>query len=143
MFGAAPRKILDLTKRNPILDPLLAKMKSRLVGQEEAAQVLVDMVSTHLAGFSATNRPAGNALFLGGTGTGKTHAVEVLCEGLVGDARACIKIDCAEFQHSHEIAKLIGSPPGYLRPSGDPTPADARADKQLPQRRHAIECSIV
>jgi ATP-dependent Clp protease ATP-binding subunit ClpA len=115
MFGTAPKKVvLDLTKRNPILDPLVAKMEARLVGQPEAARVLVDMVSTHLSGFGAPGRPAGNALLLGPTGSGKTHAVEVLCEGLVGDPRACIKIDCAEFQHSHEIAKLVGSPPGYL-----------------------------
>jgi ATP-dependent Clp protease ATP-binding subunit ClpB len=72
------------------------------------------MVSVHLSGFSAPNRPAGNALLLGPTGSGKTHAVEMLCEGLTGDPKNMIKIDCAEFQHSHEIAKLIGSPPGYL-----------------------------
>ena len=47
-------------------------------------------------------------------GSGKTHVVEAMAESLFGDAHACIKIDCAEFQHSHEIAKLIGSPPGYL-----------------------------
>lgn len=112
--GTAPKKVLDLTKRNPILDPLLKKMNERLVGQPSAATVLVDMVATHLSGFGAPGRPAGNVLLLGPTGSGKTHAVEVLCEGLVGDPRACLKIDCAEFQHSHEIAKLIGSPPGYL-----------------------------
>jgi ATP-dependent Clp protease ATP-binding subunit ClpB len=56
----------------------------------------------------------GNLLFLGPTGSGKTRVVEAMAESLFGDARACIKIDCAEFQHSHEIAKLIGSPPGYL-----------------------------
>src|ERR1035438_9701612 len=72
------------------------------------------MVAVHLSGFSAPGRPAGNALLLGPTGSGKTHAVEVLCEGLTGNAKNMIKIDCAEFQHSHEIAKLIGSPPGYL-----------------------------
>ena len=121
LFGAAPKKILDLEKRNPILDPLLKKMKDRLVGQEDAAKVLVDMVSTHLSGFSAPGRPAGTALFLGPTGSGKTHAVEILCEGLIGDSRGMIKIDAAEFQHSHEIAKLVGSPAGYLWPSGDPT----------------------
>src|SRR6202043_3109660 len=59
-------------------------------------------------------RPAGNLLFLGPTGSGKTRTVEALAESLVGDPRAVVKIDCAEFQHSHEIAKLIGSPPGYL-----------------------------
>lgn len=113
-LGAAPKKVLDLTKHNPTLDPLVAKLEMRLVGQPNAAQKLIDMVSTHLSGMGAPGRPAGNALLLGPTGSGKTHAVEVLCEGLVGDPRACIKIDCAEFQHSHEIAKLIGSPPGYL-----------------------------
>ena len=75
--GTAAKKVLDLTKRNPILDPLLKKMHERLVGQDGAAQVLVDMVSTHLSGFSAPGRPAGNALLLGPTGSGKTHAVEV------------------------------------------------------------------
>jgi ATP-dependent Clp protease ATP-binding subunit ClpB len=67
-----------------------------------------------LAGLNAPGRPVGNLLFLGPTGSGKTRVVEALAESLFGDARACIKIDCAEFQHSHEIAKLIGSPPGYL-----------------------------
>jgi ATP-dependent Clp protease ATP-binding subunit ClpB len=63
---------------------------------------------------SSPGRPIGNLLFLGPTGTGKTRMVEATAESLLGDARAVIKIDCAEFQHSHEIAKLIGSPPGYL-----------------------------
>ena len=56
----------------------------------------------------------GNLLFLGPTGAGKTRVVEATAEVLFGDPRAVIKVDCAEFQHSHEIAKLIGSPPGYL-----------------------------
>src|SRR5258707_8589021 len=63
---------------------------------------------------SCPGRPIGNFLFMGPTGSGKTRLVEAAAESLVGDARAVIKIDCAEFQHSHEIAKLIGSPPGYL-----------------------------
>src|SRR5271166_1021055 len=113
-FGTAPKQVLDLTKRNPILDPLMKKMKLRLVGQDEATAVLIDTVAVHLSGFGAPGRPAGNALLLGPTGSGKTHAVEVLCEGLTGDPKNMIKIDCAEFQHSHEIAKLVGSPPGYL-----------------------------
>src|SRR6266480_5988803 len=53
-------------------------------------------------------------LLLGPTGSGKTHVVEKAAEALFGISGAIIKIDCAEFQHSHEIAKLIGSPPGYL-----------------------------
>src|SRR5438132_173397 len=67
-----------------------------------------------LAGLNPPGRPVGNLLFLGPTGSGKTRVVESMAEALFGDSRACIKIDCAEFQHSHEIAKLIGSPPGYL-----------------------------
>lgn len=75
MFGTAPTKIvLDLTKRNPILDPLVAKMNALLVGQPEASRVLVDMVSTHLSGFGAPGRPAGSALLLGPTGSGKCLA---------------------------------------------------------------------
>src|SRR5437588_7231201 len=66
------------------------------------------------AGLNPPGRPVGNLLFLGPTGSGKTRVVEALAESLFGDARACIKIDRAEFQHSHEIAKLIGSPPGYV-----------------------------
>src|SRR5438445_7026063 len=68
----------------------------------------------YLAGTSSPGRPIGNFLFLGPTGSGKTRLVESAAESMVGDPRAVIKIDCAEFQHSHEIAKLIGSPPGYL-----------------------------
>src|SRR5271166_1126443 len=103
MTGAAQKQILDLSRRNPTLDPLRAVMERRLVGQPEAAQVLVDIVATYLSGLGCTGRPAGNALFLGPTGSGKTLAVETLCKGLLGDERACLKIDCAEFQHSHEI----------------------------------------
>jgi ATP-dependent Clp protease ATP-binding subunit ClpB len=66
------------------------------------------------AGLNSPGRPVGNLLFLGPTGSGKTRIVEAAAEILFGDARSIIKVDCAEFQHSHEIAKLIGSPPGYL-----------------------------
>jgi ATP-dependent Clp protease ATP-binding subunit ClpB len=67
-----------------------------------------------LAGMNPPNRPIGTMLFLGPTGSGKTRVIEAAAEVLYGDANAIVKIDCAEFQHSHEIAKLIGSPPGYL-----------------------------
>src|SRR5207244_6008060 len=70
--------------------------------------------STAHAGRTMTNRSSGNLLFLGPTGSVKTRIVEASAEILFGSPRAFIKIDCAEFQHSHEIAKLIGSPRGYL-----------------------------
>lgn len=112
--GAAPKIILDLNRLNPTLDTVAAMLEKRVIGQPEAVRTLVNIVEGYLSGLGDPNRPAGNALFLGPTGTGKTLSVEALCEGLIGDSRACIKIDCAEYQHGHEIAKLIGSPPGYL-----------------------------
>src|SRR5450432_3235156 len=106
-------------KLNPSLtgqdgDRLHNDLRKRIIGQEEAIAQIVNIYQTHLAGMSSPGRPIGNLLFLGPTGSGKTRLVEATAESLVGDARAVIKIDCAEFQHSHEIAKLIGSPPGYL-----------------------------
>src|SRR5438132_8199462 len=89
-------------------------LRKRIVGQDDAIQQIVNIYQTHLAGMSSPGRPIGNLLFLGPTGSGKTRLVEATAESLVGNPRAVIKIDCAEFQHSHEIAKLIGSPPGYL-----------------------------
>jgi ATP-dependent Clp protease ATP-binding subunit ClpB len=89
-------------------------LRAKIVGQEEGVQALVDLYQVFRAGLNSPGRPVGNLLFLGPTGSGKTRIVEAAAEILFGDARALIKVDCAEFQHSHEIAKLIGSPPGYL-----------------------------
>jgi ATP-dependent Clp protease ATP-binding subunit ClpA len=84
------------------------------VGQDQAVEEVAQIYQTFLAGLNPQGRPVANLLFLGPTGSGKTRVVEAMAQALFGDRRACIKIDCAEFQHSHEIAKLIGSPPGYL-----------------------------
>ncbi len=89
-------------------------MRRRVVGQEEGVRAVADLYQVFRAGMNSTGRPVGNLLFLGPTGSGKTRIVEAAAEILFGDPRAVIKVDCAEFQHSHEIAKLIGSPPGYL-----------------------------
>jgi ATP-dependent Clp protease ATP-binding subunit ClpA len=89
-------------------------LREKIVGQEEGVQALVELFQVFTAGLSSPGRPVGNLLFLGPTGSGKTRIVEAAAEILFGSPRAVIKIDCAEFQHSHEIAKLIGSPPGYL-----------------------------
>jgi ATP-dependent Clp protease ATP-binding subunit ClpA len=106
-------------KLNPSLtgsdaEKLNSDLRKRIVGQEEAVDQIVNIYQMFLSGMTSPGRPIGNFLFLGPTGTGKTRMVEATAESLVGDMRAVIKIDCAEFQHSHEIAKLIGSPPGYL-----------------------------
>src|SRR6202046_2029207 len=89
-------------------------LRSKIVGQDEGVQALVDLYQVFCAGLNPPGRPVGNLLFLGPTGSGKTRIVEAAAEILFGDSRAVIKVDCAEFQHSHEISKLIGSPPGYL-----------------------------
>jgi ATP-dependent Clp protease ATP-binding subunit ClpA len=89
-------------------------LRSKIVGQSEGVQALVDLYQVFCAGLNSPGRPVGNILLLGPTGSGKTRIVEAAAEILFGDARLVIKVDCAEFQHSHEIAKLIGSPPGYL-----------------------------
>jgi len=107
-------QLLDPTRSGREAEQLEASLRSKIIGQDQAIRQIVSVYQTFLAGMSSPGRPVGNFLFLGPTGTGKTRAVEATAESLVGNARAVIKIDCAEFQHSHEIAKLIGSPPGYL-----------------------------
>lgn len=113
----------DITRRLVALNPdrksrqgarFEAELASRVVGQERAVRNLASLYQVFHAGLSNHTRPIGTMLFLGPTGSGKTHVVEAAAEVLFGDRNAVIKIDCAEFQHSHEIAKLIGSPPGYL-----------------------------
>ena len=105
---------LDPTKTGRDAEGLETNLRKLIVGQDEAIEQIVNIYQMHLTGMSAPGRPIGNFLFLGPTGSGKTRIVEATAESLVNNARAVIKIDCAEFQHSHEIAKLIGSPPGYL-----------------------------
>src|SRR5947208_8675729 len=105
---------LDPTRRSCDAEDFERNLRRRIVGQEPAMEKVTEIYKMFLAGLNAPSRPVGNLLFLGPTGSGKTRVVEAMAESLFGDARACIKIDCAEFQHSHEIAKLIGSPPGYL-----------------------------
>ncbi len=111
------------TGLNATLDPTLrssdalefeTSLRRRIVGQDPAVEKVAEIYQMFLAGLNPPGRPVGNLLFLGPTGSGKTRVVEAMAESLFGDPHACIKIDCAEFQHSHEIAKLIGSPPGYL-----------------------------
>jgi ATP-dependent Clp protease ATP-binding subunit ClpB len=105
---------LDPTQRSPESREFEQGLRRKIVGQAEAVQAVVDMYQVFRAGLNSPGRPVGNLLFLGPTGSGKTRVVEAAAELLFGDTRAVIKVDCAEFQHSHEIAKLIGSPPGYL-----------------------------
>src|SRR5512143_2512615 len=105
---------LDATRTGRDAETLERNLHKLIVGQEEAIQQIVNLYQMYVAGMNSPDRPVGSFLFLGPTGSGKTRIVEATAESLLGNPRAVIKIDCAEFQHSHEIAKLIGSPPGYL-----------------------------
>lgn len=123
MWGSNVQKEIDDIQTRVPLDPDLKskrarefedKLSARIVGQERAVRRITGLYQIFLAGMQTPGRPIGTLLFLGPTGSGKTRVVEAGAEVLFGDANAVVKIDCAEFQHSHEIAKLIGSPPGYL-----------------------------
>jgi ATP-dependent Clp protease ATP-binding subunit ClpB len=105
---------LDPTRTGREALELEANLHKRIVGQAEAIREIVNIYQMDVAGMTALGRAIGNLLFLGPTGSGKTRTVEATAEVLLKNARAITTIDCAEFQHSHEIAKLIGSPPGYL-----------------------------
>src|SRR3989454_6293156 len=112
--GQTGLALLDATVTGAKAKDLETKLHRLVIGQQEAIHEIVRAYQAYLAGLSPNGRPIGTFLFLGPTGTGKTRAVEATAEALLGNPRAVIKIDCGEFQHSHEIAKLIGSPPGYL-----------------------------
>ena len=105
---------LDPERKSPAAEAFEEGLQARVIGQSRAIQTIVSMYQVFRAGLVDMTRPLGSLIFLGPTGSGKTRVIEAAAETLFGDHRAMIKIDCAEFQHSHEIAKLVGSPPGYL-----------------------------
>jgi ATP-dependent Clp protease ATP-binding subunit ClpB len=108
------KQILNPDLKSPRASEFENKLLAQIVGQERAVRRMSGLFQIYLAGMNNPTRPIGTLLFLGPTGSGKTRVVEAAAQVLLGDTNAVIKIDCAEFQHSHEIAKLIGSPPGYL-----------------------------
>jgi ATP-dependent Clp protease ATP-binding subunit ClpA len=106
--------LLDTDARTPRVEEFEKALRSLIIGQDPAIHSLSSLYQIFEAGMIGPGRPMGTMLFLGPTGSGKTRLVEATAELLFGNANALLKVDCAEFQHSHEIAKLIGSPPGYL-----------------------------
>jgi ATP-dependent Clp protease ATP-binding subunit ClpA len=107
-------RTLDAKRNSSKAEAMASKFRNRIVGQPEASDVLVNILEKHQSGFYDRTKPIGSLLFLGPTGVGKTGTVEAFVEGLFGKPTAMMKVDCAEYQHSHEIAKLLGSPPGFL-----------------------------
>ena len=106
--------VLDPSLHSPEVEEFERALRQRVIGQERAVRQLARVYQVYRAGLSAPGRPLVNLLLLGPTGSGKTRLVEATAEVLFGDPRGVVKVDCAEFQHSHETAKLVGSPPGYL-----------------------------
>ena len=111
---ATAATMLDPSLQSPEIERFSAGISRLVIGQDRAIRQLSRVYQVFQAGLAAPGRPLANLLLLGPTGSGKTRLVEAAAQILQGDARAVLKIDCAEFQHSHEISKLIGSPPGYL-----------------------------
>ena len=107
-------EILDPNKKGREAQDLETRLSQLVIGQDDAITRIAEAYQAFLTGMSPAGRPVGNFLFLGPTGSGKTRVVEATAEALRKDPHGVVKIDCAEFQHSHEIAKLIGSPPGYI-----------------------------
>ena len=106
--------LLDPDRKSARAAEFEEKLSGWIVGQERAVRRMSGLFQIYLAGMNNPSRPIGTMLFLGPTGSGKTRVVEAASEVLFNEPHTVVKIDCAEFQHSHEIAKLIGSPPGYL-----------------------------
>lgn len=112
--GTMAFRQLDATKRSTKASALIKSFEHRIVGQQAAKDALVNLVEKFQSGMYDHTKPIGSLLFLGPTGVGKTGTAEAFTEGLFKSPLRMMKVDCAEFQHSHEIAKLVGSPPGYL-----------------------------
>ena len=107
-------RVLDAKRTTLKASALALSFANQIVGQDAAREALITLLVKFMSGLYNKTKPIGSLLFLGPTGTGKTLVAEAFCKGLFESSDKMLKIDCAEFQHSHEIAKLIGSPPGYL-----------------------------
>ncbi len=112
-----PRNSQSRSKKQVLTDPaadLTQLLAQKVVGQPAATRVIIPYIQMFQAGLSPEGRPIGVFLLLGPTGTGKTKTVEALAEILHGSKKSVLRVDCGEFQMEHEVAKLIGAPPGYL-----------------------------
>lgn len=108
------RTILDIHKIPDSVMHVELGLLRRVVGQDRAIQSLLGSVASILSGMRTPHRPAGVFLFMGPTGSGKTRCVEALAETCFNSPKALIKVNCAEYSSGHEVAKLVGAPPGYL-----------------------------
>ncbi len=135
------RRRLTPTGHFDDLAPLADALKTRVLGQAQATDALISSLSRLLSGLRDPSRPLLTALLLGPTGVGKTETARALADGLFGDERAMARINCEEFAHSHEIAKLLGSPPGYVGQEIEPLLSQERIDAGHLELRERAEDS--
>ncbi len=103
-----------LTAEKDRLINMEAFLSRRIVGQQDAIKAIADAVRKSRAGLKLPHRPVGSFLFLGPTGTGKTHLPKLLADFLFDDKNAMVRLDMSEFMEPHSVAKMIGAPPGYV-----------------------------
>lgn len=115
------RILLDPSIQCPDAIEFSNELSRKVIGQEEAVAKTTDIIQKFMGGLNDSDKPVGSLLLLGPTGTGKTKLVESVCEILFSSPKGMIRIDCGEFKHSHEMAKIIGAPPGYVGHSDSKT----------------------
>lgn len=93
---------------------LAEHLHERVVGQEEAVDVVAEAVMRSRAGLASPDRPIGSFLFLGPTGVGKTELARALAEALFGSEERMVRLDMSEYQERHTVSRLVGAPPGYV-----------------------------
>ncbi len=133
LLELAPRERLDTERPARAIQPLAEALDRRVIGQERAIAALVGSSSRLLSGLRDPRRPLMTALLLGPTGVGKTETAKAVAEACFGDETALTRINCEEYAHGHEIAKLLGSPPGYVGHQTEPLLSQGLID--APHRR--------
>ena len=123
------RTPMKLSRRPEAVVPLEEHLRARVIGQDTAVDALVGSWARLLAGLRDPHRPLLTALLLGPTGVGKTETARALAEALFGSEEALTRIDCEEYAHGHEVAKLLGSPPGYVGSDIEPLLSQRRIDR--------------
>jgi ATP-dependent Clp protease ATP-binding subunit ClpC len=110
--STSPRSLSTRLARRSIA--LEDRLRSRVIGQDDAIERVADAVRRAAAGLSEENHPLGSFLFIGRSGTGKTELCRALAAEAFADADAFVRVDCSEYAMAHEYSKLIGAPPGYV-----------------------------
>jgi ATP-dependent Clp protease ATP-binding subunit ClpC len=108
-----PISKVDVVETDNLLN-LEEKLKSKVIGQDEAISIISKSIRRNRVGIKDTNKPIGSFIFLGSTGVGKTYLAKSIAEILFNDPNKVIRVDMSEYMEKHNVAKLIGAPPGYV-----------------------------